>query len=474
MRIVIIGAGTLGIQIARELIEEKRDVVIIEKNPETARIADNELDCLVINDDGSRPEALRLAKTESADWFIALTGSDAVNLVACGLVASESRNTKTIARVETPFYAALSDAQQKTFGLNYLLNPAQENARALVRIIAEGFAEAVVPLHHGSLQLRMVNAAALDGYVGKTLGEIRQSTVRHFIIAAVVRQHAIIIPKGDCKIEEEDRLYVLGPPASLDSLLGKIEGLGDKARRIVILGASKISERFIECFKNADFSKKDRVPADIFFRYVRQVFGFAPRITLVEAQESEAKRVSQAFQDISVICGDSSEEGVLESAGIEKADLFIAATDSQSKNILTAQLAKVLGAKKSIAFSFNDRFLPLRAHSDIDSLISTNDSVAAAIFEIVRRGHIRTIFSFYEDEVEIVELTVGDNSPVSGLRLKDIDIPHEILIAFITKQGEIIVPNGDTRLEGGDEIGLIARKETIGILEAVFGGLNGE
>ena len=101
MRVVIVGAGTVGLNIARELIEEKRDVVLIEKNPETARRVDNELDCLVINDDGSRPETLRLANTETADWFIALTGTDAVNIVACGLVASETSKTKTIARVET-------------------------------------------------------------------------------------------------------------------------------------------------------------------------------------------------------------------------------------------------------------------------------------------------------------------------------------------------------------------------------------
>src|SRR5574344_1863793 len=90
MRVVIVGAGMIGIHIARELIEEKRDAVIIEKNPEIARMVENQLDCLVIHDDGTRPETLRQGGTSSADWFIALTGSDSVNIVACGLVAAES------------------------------------------------------------------------------------------------------------------------------------------------------------------------------------------------------------------------------------------------------------------------------------------------------------------------------------------------------------------------------------------------
>lgn len=96
MYVVIVGAGMVGVKIARELIEEKRDVVIIEKNAELARRVDNELDCLVINDDGSRPEALREARVQAADWFIALTGSDAVNIVACGLVSADSPSTRTI------------------------------------------------------------------------------------------------------------------------------------------------------------------------------------------------------------------------------------------------------------------------------------------------------------------------------------------------------------------------------------------
>lgn len=273
----------IGVKIARELIEEKRDVVIIEKNAELARRVDNELDCLVINDDGSRPESLREAKAETADWFIALTGSDAVNIVACGLVSAESPNTKTIARVETPFYSALSKAQQDTFGLDYLLNPAMETARSLDRIIGEGFAGAVVPLHEGALQLRTVVPTALPDYIGKTLGEIRQSSIRHFLIAAVVRSGSIIVPKGDCRIEADDLLYVLGPPESLDAVLGPVAGVADKAKKILIMGATKISERFVECM----YHGRSRNPNHPLIAKVKRFFSAKPDITLVDMFEEK-------------------------------------------------------------------------------------------------------------------------------------------------------------------------------------------
>lgn len=464
MRIVIVGAGLVGTSIARELIKEKHDVVLIEQNPETARLADNELDCLIINEDGSRPETLRTARIETADWFISLTGSDSVNIVACGLVSAESKRTRTIARVETPFYSALSKAQRETFGIDWLVNPALEAARQLVKVMAQGFAGAVYPLHDGALQLRTVLATALPGFTGHTLGELRQSSLRHFLVAAVVRGGAIIVPKGDCRIERDDRLYVLGQPESLDALLGKVQGLDDAIRRILVLGATRVSERMIESLGSTEaiFGGKQRKSVRLFTK--------KPEITLLDNNSEACKRVSREFQNISVICADSSEPGVLEAAGVDRVDLFVAATGSQSKNFISAQLAKELGAKKAIAVAENERLFPLQYRLTLDAMICANDAVGAAVLEIVRKAHMRTIFSFYEDDVEIVELKVDAASPVSSLSLRDIVLPAEVLIAFIIKDSTFIVPSGETVLTGGDMIGLIARKQHIATLEGIFGG----
>ena len=468
MRVVLLGAGNVGIQIARELIDEERDVVIIEKDSELARVADNELDCLVINEDGSRPEVLRKAQTDTADWFIALTGSDAVNIVACGLVASESPKTRTIARVETPFYTALSPVQKETFGLDILINPAMEAARTLAQIIAEGFAEHVTPLHDGALQLRMVHAAKLEGFTGKTLGEIRQSSLKHYLVAAIVRDNAIIVPKGDSRIHAEDRLYILGTPDSLDNLLGMVEGLDSIPRTIIVLGASRISERLIELLLGAKETSSRGLTS-----IIQKLFRRKSSITLLESSETDCKRFAQTFQEIQVIHGDCAEEGVLENTGIARADLFVAATDSQSKNIITAQLAKVLGAKKSMALTVNHRFLPLGPDMDVDSYVCANDSVASRVLEIVRKGHIRTIYSFYEDAVEIVELRISPNSPVQSKSLREIELPRQVLVAFVQKNSEFIVPSGATVLTAGDMIGLITPKDRIRELEHVFGEKDG-
>lgn len=471
MNVVIVGAGMVGIQIARELIAENRDVVLIEKNPETARIADNELDCLVINEDGSRPETLRLARADQADWFLALTGSDSVNIVACGLVAAESKRPKTIARVETPFYSALSKVQQKTFGLDYLINPAMEVARSIVQIIDKGFAESVVPLHNGALQLRMIQATAFPAGIGKTLAELGKTALSTYLVASVVRNNRLIVPRGDTKIEKTDRLYILGKPDTLDSFLGKIAGLGLKAQRILLVGSSRITERFIALIEH---KKTEDLLSGFFWEHLFQRFlSRKMEVSLLEKSPEEGKRIAQMFQTIQVVQGDPEDEGVLESCGITKCDLCIASSESQSLNIVTAELAKELGVKKTISVVTNNRYLSIGPNLNIDAYVSSNDAVVAAVLGVIRKGNIRTIYSFYEDDVEIVELQVSPNSSIAGKTLKEIDLPQDVLVAFLIRNEELIVPTGQTSLDGGDSIALISRKKSIAILESIFGEHDG-
>jgi trk system potassium uptake protein TrkA len=459
MKIIIVGAGMIGLHIARELIEEKRDIVIIEKDPDVARRAGNDLDCMVLNEDGSRPETLRKAGAANADWFLALTGSDEVNIVACGMVAAESSTIRTVARVTSPFYSSLSKAQRDAFGLDVLINPTAETANAVDHFIREGFAEDIMPLHEGRLQLRLVASRSLPMMTGKTLAESRATTGTDVLVAAVARARGLVIPRGDFIVEANDSLYLIGTPASLDSLLGQVASVKSTAKRVLVIGATIVSERIVE-------KLHERSKAGFFGR----LMGTKRRITVMDSSSESTKRIARLFQDVDIVQGDSSDEGLLEQAGVDKADLVICATASQSFNIITAQLAKSLGAEKSVAITLNDRYSSLGSSLDVDALISVKGVVAAAILELVRRANIRTVHDFYEDDVELVELRISAGSPVAGRELVRIDIPKGVLVAYVIRDETMIVPTGATRLEGGDSIGIVSRKADISGLERVFGG----
>jgi trk system potassium uptake protein TrkA len=463
MKIIIVGAGMIGLHIARELIEEKRDIVIIEKDPDLARKAGNELDCMVLNEDGSRPETLRKAGAAKADWFLALTGSDEVNIVACGMVAAESSTIRTVARVASPFYSSLSKAQRDAFGLDVLINPTAEAANAVYHFVREGFAEDIMPLHQGRLQLRKVQTSSLPGLVGKTLAEARKETGVGVLVAAVARDHGLVIPHGDFIVGLVDSLYLIGTPASLDTLLGQVSGVKSAAKRVIVIGATGIGEGIVG-------KLLERSKAGLFGR----LFGTKRRITVMDSSSEATKRIARLYQDIDIILGDSSDEGLLEQADVERSDLVICATASQSFNIITAQLAKTLGAEKSVAITLNDRYSSLGATLDVDALISVKGVVTAAVLEMVRRANIRTVHDFYEDNVELVELRISGDSPIARLELQKVDMPKGVLVAYVMRGDEMIVPTGATRLEGGDSLGIVSRKSDIPNLERVFGGGRGD
>jgi trk system potassium uptake protein TrkA len=377
-------------------------------------------------------------------------------------VAAESKTVKTLARVKNPFYSALSAAQRRAFGLHVIINPAVETANTIGRIVDEGFAEDVIPLHDGRLQLRTVAASSVPDFVDKTLREAKAASGKGVLVACVVRDRGIVVPGGEFVVHTSDILYLLGTPDALDDFLGQVEGVKTESRRILVIGATSMGERLVERF--LEHSSR---------AFLARFLGKKRTVTVLESSPEDAKRIARSHQGLEVVQGDSSEEGVLEKIGIGRSDLVVCATESQAFNVLTAQLAKELGAKKSLAITINDRYMAVASRLDIDAQVSIKGVVAAAVLETVRRGNIRTIHSFYEDDVELVELRVGAGSRVSGLPLKDIDLPKGVLVAFVMKDDEMSVPTGATILLGGDVIGLVSRKKSIAGLEHVFGSQRG-
>lgn len=466
MKIIIVGAGKIGTHIAQEFIDENRDVILIEKDAEIARIASNSLDCLVVQDDGTKADVLKKAGVAKADWFLALTGTDEINIISCGLIAEEYPSIKTVSRVKNPFYTTLSITQKRALGLDIIINPANETANAIAQIIEQGFAESVIPLHEGQLQLRLVSVRDVPGFLGRTLGEIKVGNKKDFLIAAAVHDKKLEIPSGSYRISEGDTLYVLGAPEVLDDVLCPVEAVKQKSSSIVIIGATSVTERLVENLI------KTSAPKTLYDKF-RAILKRSLSLHVIDLSREACKEMLKKYNKISFSYGDCSEEGFLEEVQIHKNDLVICATESQTYNILTAQLVKSLGVKKSIAITLNDRYQNLAGSLDVDALVSIKGSTAASILAIIRRAHIRTIHSFYEDDVEIVELTLEPSAQVIGKKLKEIALPKGTLVAFVIRGKIITVPTGETELQQGDVVAIVVRKSAITKLETVFGDIGG-
>jgi trk system potassium uptake protein TrkA len=362
MKIVIVGAGVVGTHVARQLTEENKNVVLIEKNSEIARIATNDLDCLVVNDDGSHPDVLRHAGMDDCEYFIALTGSDEVNIVTCGMVCAEFPNLKTIARVRNPYYS-LNASKRAFMGINFIINPEIEAANTMVHSIREGVISDLFTLQEGKLQMRTFEITQGSPFAGKNLKELRQELKRDFLVPALLRDDELIIPAGDFTINEKDLLYFMGGPETLDSILGTFTRPREKLRKICLIGGNRITEYVIN-----GLLSENRGLVKNFLTTLR--IAQDRDITVFERNKEQAKHFAQLFPGITVLNRDVSEEGALEQEHIEDFDLAVAITDHQTLNLLTATLAKLMGVKKTMALVINNDYLRLSAKLEIDSVIN--------------------------------------------------------------------------------------------------------
>jgi trk system potassium uptake protein TrkA len=461
MKIVIVGAGVVGTHVARQLTEENKNVVLIEKNSEVARAATNDLDCLVMNDDGSHLDVLQNTGMTDCEYFIALTGSDEVNIVTCGMVSSEFPNLKTIARVRNPYYSSLNVSRRAFMGINFIINPEIEAANTMIRSINEGVVSDLFTLQEGKLQMRTFEITKDSLFIGKNLKEIRQELDKEFLVPALVRDEEFIIPSGDFTIEEKDFLYFTGSPETLNSILGVFSRPKMKLRKICLLGGNRITEYIVNGLLN-----EKRGMVKNFLSTLRRVQD--REITVIERNKEQAKHFAQIFPGITVLNRDIAEEGALEQEHIEDFDLAVAITDHQTLNLLTAMLAKQLGVRKTMALVINNHYMRLNAKMEIDSVVSLKSAVVNSILYIIRKANIRTLYSFYEDNIELVDLKIQDTSKAAGKTVRDINMPRGSLIIYIMRNGSSIIASGRTELVPGDEIGIIVKKEAIAKLETVF------
>jgi trk system potassium uptake protein TrkA len=464
MKILIVGAGNLGLQLARELVEEKRDVVIIEKNPDIARGIANELDCLVKEGDGENLDILEDAGAREVDWFIALTGSDEANIVACGLVAEAYSRPKTIARVRSHYFGSFHSKKKRILGVDYILNPDAETAEAVARLVFRGMSSETIDVKEAGIQLRILPCSDDSRFPGRPLIELRAHIGRNFIVPAVVHDDHLLIPSGDYIPEPNDIVYLLGEPHELDKLFGQSTKPSLKLKYLVFLGANALTRRVLKelGMSGPEDSSRSRKASTL------SLIG-NPVVKVIDSNRENAKLASQEFPDAEVVCRSLSDEFLIDEEGLGKADIVFGLTDSQGDNLVSALVAKQAGALKALSVIYNDFYMKLTGVIDIDAIVNQKSVAAGAILDIIRKAHIRRLHSFAEGEFELVEMTIGQDFPRPGIRIKDLGLPKGILIAFVIHDGETIIPVGDTQIHPMDSVGLILAKQQIDKLESSFG-----
>jgi trk system potassium uptake protein TrkA len=463
MHIVILGAGSVGFQLAKQLIDENRDVAIIEKNAKVAKHAANYLDCLVIHDEGRNIKVLKEAGIEGADFFISVTDSDEVNMITCGLVASTYSSPSTIARVRNIDYSQIQTPRSPFMGIDYVVNPEVEASKVIIRAIEHGALGDILFFEKSRLQMRNMIISADSPLCNHNVQSIKSKLGVHFLIAFILRNNDFIIPSGDTKLLDNDNLYIISTEHMFEKLFSSAGKIRINFNKIVIIGGGKIGGYIAE-----HLLRRQRRYGSFFESFTRS---FARKLkknlVIIDKDSGICEALADRFSDALIINEDISDEGIYEEGQLSKYDLLIASTDNQELNLITAAYAKTIGIKRSIAVVNKYHYLNIASKIGVDVTVSQKNSIVNSILKLIRRGNIRNIYSFIDGRVEVIELLVA-HSPISGSRIRDMKLPPKTLIVSIAREGDDILPDGNSTVLNGDHIIVIAEKESIPKLEAIF------
>ena len=434
MRVIVIGAGEAGFHIARRLVQEHQDVVLIDREESVIETISDKLDALMILGNGANPRVLAEAGLKEAEMLIAVSSDDSANLGACHLAAANDVPMK-IARVGDPAYFREDlDIRGRDFGADLLINPAQEVAANIERLIAAPGATEAADFFDGRLQmvgLRVGEDSPISGRSLKSLGDtIRDSG---FLVLGLSREGDVSVPRGNTVVKSHEVLLAIARQESVPALM-EFCGVRQKpVERVLVIGGGRVG-----------YSVAERLSA-------RNI-----KVKVVESSEKRAKVLSQNLPDILILHGDGTDLDLLRSEGIQEMDAIVTASDDEETNLFSALLAKRHGCREAIALVNRPDYIPLIYSLGIDATVSPRLVVASVILRHLKGPNIISQFTSAFNDAEVVELEVGVKAKAAGRLLAKLDLPRDAIVAGVGRGDDVEIPHGGTLVHGGDRVLLFA------------------
>jgi trk system potassium uptake protein TrkA len=453
VKIIILGAGQVGRTAAYHLSrEEANDVTVIDQNEEILRDLQDRLDIRTVNGNASSPRILEAAGIADTDILVALTNSDEVNMLACQVAWTLYRTPKKIARVRAADYTE----REQLFGENGVavdvwISPEQLVTEYVARLIRYPGALQVLDFADG--RVRLVGIRALQGgpLVGQELSALRKHIpTADARVAAIYRAGKSIKPEGTTIIEDGDEVFFLAARENIRVVMKEMRREEAPARRVVIAGGGNIGLRLANELEGQN------------------------QVKLIERDGKRARRVSEQLKSTTVLHGDAADEELLLEENIDSADIFAALTNSEEANILSAMLAKRLGAHKVMALINKPSYAELIESGSIDVAISPQTVTIGSLLAHVRRGDVVRVHSLRRGAAEALEVVVhgdADSSKVIGRRIEDISLPEGTTLGAVVRGEDVIIAHHDTTVQADDHLILfLTDRRHIEAVEKLFQG----
>lgn len=427
MKIVIAGAGEVGTHLAKLLTTEHQDILVVDEDAERLDRLDSNFNLMTIVGSPTSFRTLREARVGSCDLFIAVTPSEANNIVACS-IAKNLGAKRTVARISS--YDFMEDRNQqlvKQMGVDRLIYPEFLAANEIITALRCSWARNWFELHDGQLivvGVKLRNGAPISGMQLKDFAR----TNHNFHVSAIKRNQEIIIPRGNDYLREGDIIYIATLRDHVDELLELTGKTKRVIRRIMIMGGSKIAIRFAAL-----------APDSI-------------KIKIIDRDEDTCRRLPEKCPNCEIAYGDARDTDLLRDEGIEDYDAFLALSDSSEANILTCLTAKELGVKKTIAEVENIQYINQAENLNIGTIINKKLLASSTIFQLMLDSDASTSRCLALADAEVAEIEARKGSKIVSKAVRDINFPEGITLAGLVRDGKGMLVTGDTIVQPGDHV----------------------
>lgn len=450
LQIIIVGAGKVGSTLIEQLTKEGHDITIIDRNPAKITEITNMYDIMGVTGNGASYSVQMDAGIENADLIIAVTGSDELNLLCC-TIAKQVGDCAAIARVRTPDYSREVSYLQDKLGLAMIINPELEAAKEAARILYLPSALEVSSFAHN--QADMVKFKIPEGNVldQMTIAHLGKTITNDILICAVERNGEVYIPSGNFTLAAGDVISFVASNKVTRSFLATIGIKTNRVKNTMIIGGGKVA-----------------------YYLAQQLLTRGINVKIIESDPTRCQELSVLLPKAIIIHGDGTDQDLLKEEGLEYIESFVPLTGLDEENIMLTLYAKKVSNAKVITKINRITFQDVINSLDLGSVIYPRYITSEAIIAYVRAKkdsmdrNIETLYHMFDHRVEAIEFLINSESDITNVPLKDLSLKNDLLIAFINRNGSIIIPTGQDSIHVGDTVMIVTSHAGLSDIEDIL------
>jgi trk system potassium uptake protein len=447
VKIVIVGAGEVGYHIASRLAFENKDVVVIDKDSTALRRVAEDMDVQTVDGSGSSPAVLQEAGIREAEILLAVTNSDETNLVACLVANMLSPSTKKLARLRGAEFDEYYEVfREQAPHIETVINPEIEVVKTIIRLMQVPGAVDVGEFADGRIKFVGVYLGTDSRLAGAQLSDLPGIIGdQRLLIAAVVRDEEVIIPRGNDHLLTGDLVYFISEDQHLRATLSIFDKHVEPVRKVLVIGGGRIGYRLAVKLEELSIYCK-----------------------IIDKNTDRCAALAERLNKSVVLHGDGSDQNLLSEENVGDMDIVVTVTNDEEINILASLLSRRLGARKTITKISKFSYFPLMSTIGIEQVVSPRLSAINTILQHIRRGKVLSAISLKGEQAEAMEVVALETSAIVDKPLRRVAFPKGAIVVGIIRKERIIIPTGDSVIEPGDRLIIFAQRRAVERIEKIL------